>query len=84
MPKSCEVRHLKSRKNRRKNQMAELYHVVLGKSISTLDLHERRPRRRKQFQQDKDSTATVFDVNQEDGDKTVPNRFGRRAAKSRG
>ena len=50
--------------------MAKLYHVVWE-----IDIYARSPREvakeAQAIQQDEDSTATVFDVMEEDGDKTV-------------
>ena len=51
-------------------QMAKLYHVVWE-----IDIYAQSPREAAKeaqaIQQDKDSTATVFDVTEEDGHKTV-------------
>ena len=50
--------------------MAKLYHVVWE-----IDIYAQSPRETAKeaqtIQQDKDSTATVFDVTEEDGDKVV-------------
>ena len=50
--------------------MAKLYHVVWE-----IDIYARSPREAvkeaQAIQQDKNTTATVFDVMEEDGDKTV-------------
>ena len=50
--------------------MAKRYHVVWE-----IDIYARSPReaarKAQEMQQDQDTTATVFDVTQEDSDKTV-------------
>ena len=55
--------------------MEKLYHVVWE-----IDIYARSPReaakKAQAIQQDKDSTATVFDVTKENSDKTVRIDFG--------
>jgi hypothetical protein len=66
---------LSSRRNpisqkKEEKQMAKLYHVVWE-----IDINARSPREAAKeaqtIQQDKDSTATIFDVTEENSDKTV-------------
>ncbi len=59
--------------------MAKLFHVVWE-----IDIYARSPReaakQAQAIQQDQDTTATVFDVTEEDSDKTVRIDFASRKA----